>query len=71
MQVQLTEEQVAQLRKIAKDGDRSISDVVREGVDELNHEEASSVHAGADRGSTAVCRRRIFRPGRIKYCART
>ena len=35
MQVQLTEEQVAQLKKIAKDSDRSISDVVREGVDEL------------------------------------
>ena len=35
MQVQLTEEQVAQLKKIANDSDRSISDVVREGVDEL------------------------------------
>ena len=31
----MTEEQVAQLKKIAKDSDRSISDVVREGVDEL------------------------------------
>jgi Arc/MetJ-type ribon-helix-helix transcriptional regulator len=35
MQVQFTEEQLAQLKKIAKDSDRSISDVVRESVDEL------------------------------------
>lgn len=42
MQIQLTEEQIEELRKLSVSSGRSIADLVRQGVDSLLNEKATS-----------------------------